>query len=100
MKLMYIFVGSMIIPLFGSHHVENVTRDLLRKREITRTVIIERLMDIERQINRIQSDITYQDCPHEILIVHTILINDREILSQALNDLSLNGMPLTPTRYL
>lgn len=98
MKFLFIFVGCMAIPLLGSHHQQDVMREFLRKRELTRLMLVERLTDIERQINRIQADVTQSDCSAQLLLVNTVLHNDREVLSQALNDLTLNGVPISPKR--
>ena len=94
MKYAVVMMGIMAIPLLGSHHTQDVMREFLQKREATRSLLVERLVVIERQINRIAADISHDDCPGELILVNTVLHNDKEVLSQALNDLCLNGMPI------
>lgn len=94
MNYFHVFIGLMTIVLMGSYRQEDIMREFLQKRETTRSLLVERLVVIERQINRISIDISRDDCPGELILVNTVLHNDKEVLSQALNDLCLNGMPI------
>ena len=98
MKMLFAFMSGMFFPLFSSHHNEDVLREILRQREITQHVLRERLVKIDKQLIKLYDDIQKDDCPGELFFANAILVNDKDIISSALNELISNGIPATPER--
>lgn len=84
------------LSLMASHHNTDVFREILRQREITKHVLQDRLIAIDRQLIRLYPDLQKSDCPSELFFANAILINDKDVISNALNDLISNGIPTTP----
>ncbi len=96
MKHLVMIVGAIAIPLLGSHHSADVFREVLRQREITRHTLQDRLVVIDRQLTRLYPDLQKEDCEKELFLANIILLSDKEVIENALNDLIGNGHPLTP----